>query len=487
VDDSFQPSSSIVAINAMLFSSLILSLLGALGAMVVKQWIRHYETYGTSSSLLWQRMRRRTRIRMAMENWHLDKVITCIPYMLHVALAIFLVAVLMWTYTLDTRTMIPSTVVVLMGTFAYVLLTFASVLPHEDDVPRDGGFSNFRALWRTQLHQDIERSADAPTVKDQNVATQPRTFILNQSTGLKARIQQLQPPVPHIADAVTWINAIKDNEGHEQTCHAFYRLRTENWGQLKLDGLLMQNGKFILVRCSSVANELWVEESGESYLVEGAREQARAICLFIEWFYHQLSVDQRRSLNGWPDARVAKSLMYDPWGGRRVPSNAKADPMIVDDITLGSSVLAKLHHVQLAQGAVCEMCIIKHERDNEDVRVRIPTAKDPQVYGENDPPHFRFPWKKKMQELVSACISSDADCLFHYAGGPHDEDWKGRINASQKVLSRCITAHIGMFPHESSYVPLREMLGSLRGIVERDDARREWIDQLYKQADATRH
>jgi hypothetical protein len=32
---------------------------------------------------------------------------------------------------------------------------------------------------------------------------------------------------------------------------------------------------------------------------------------FIEWFYHQLSKDERHSLKEWPESDVAKALMYD--------------------------------------------------------------------------------------------------------------------------------------------------------------------------------
>jgi hypothetical protein len=73
--DAFEPSNVIVAINTMLFCSLSLSILGALGALVVKQWIRRYEAYGASSSPLCQRLRRRTRLRMAIEAWHLRDII----------------------------------------------------------------------------------------------------------------------------------------------------------------------------------------------------------------------------------------------------------------------------------------------------------------------------------------------------------------------------------------------------------------------------
>jgi hypothetical protein len=423
---------------------------------------------------------------MAMEAWHLDEVITYIPYTLHVALAIFLVAVLMWTYALNTRTMITSTVVVLLGAFAYLLLTFASSLPDRDEPLRQREFFSFRSL-RHKRDGDIEKNADNAEIIKPKPTARLQKFILNPSTDSRVPLQQLQPPFPHIADVITWINAIKDNEGHEQISHALYRLRTENWGHLQLDEVLTRNGNLILTRCGTIASVLWEKDEHDFYLsdgVRGARERARAVCLFIEWFYHQISVDQRRSLTEWPDAGISKALMYDPDCGRPPPSNANEDEVpTVEDITLGSSVTAKLHHVRLAEGATCEMCIVDHVRDKLDVRVRIPTARDPGVYEKDDPPHFRFPWKRKMQALVSACVSSDADCLLHYAGIQQTEGGKERIAASRKTLQRCILAHSGTFPHDNSYVLLRGMLDSIRGTLEQKDPRLEWFNRLYRDAD----
>lgn len=457
--DAFQPSTPIIIVNCLLFFSLILSLLSALSAMIVKQGIRRYEIQGATASLLWQRTRRRTELRMFMNRWRLREVITGIPYTLHLALAIFLSAALLWLYTLNLYTLIPCAVLVALAVMAYLFVGAISFLPAS-----------------LVIRTDVEKGADVTNPNNVPFTMQERvTFILNPPVGFKPRANnQRRPSIAEITDVKALIDLIRSTEKHGDLIEAFYELRTANWGPLKLAGLLFEYGEDILKKYNAVAKLVWEGVNGTCYLASGSKERARTLCLFIEWFYHQLSVEQRRTLKGWPDSGIAKALIFDPYGMRPVPSTSTFELPSLEDISLGNSVITKLHHVRLGPKESCQMCIADRSRGAEDVRVRIQTA-DVQV---DDTPGD-FAGIIRIQNLVSACISSDADCLFYYSSVPIQEISTDRVEASYHCLSDCIIAHVDGISHSHSYVQLRQLLLSLRSMLQETDPRLKWVNELY--------
>jgi hypothetical protein len=64
--------------------------------------------------------------------------------------------------------------------------------------------------------------------------------------------------------------------------------------------------------------------------------------------------------------------------------------------TLANPVIAGLHHVHLAKKAVCDI-------------PGFARARDPQEYEEDSLKRVHHPSKIRMQRLVSACVSFDAD------------------------------------------------------------------------------
>lgn len=87
---SFEPSSSIVWVNALWMLSLTLSLLAALLAVIAKQWLRRYMENRPTGSV-----QERARVRqfrfMALWRWHVFSFVGGIPVIVHVAVALFLV------------------------------------------------------------------------------------------------------------------------------------------------------------------------------------------------------------------------------------------------------------------------------------------------------------------------------------------------------------------------------------------------------------
>ncbi|KAF9003158.1 hypothetical protein BDZ89DRAFT_889375, partial [Hymenopellis radicata] len=83
----FTPSSLDVWVNGLWFTSLTLSLVAALLAVLMKQWIRHY------TSLVSGTAQERSLIRqyrfMGLQKWHVPTLIGLLPVLLHLSLAIF--------------------------------------------------------------------------------------------------------------------------------------------------------------------------------------------------------------------------------------------------------------------------------------------------------------------------------------------------------------------------------------------------------------
>ncbi|KAF9003473.1 hypothetical protein BDZ89DRAFT_1240423 [Hymenopellis radicata] len=83
----FTPSSLDIWVNGLWFTSLTLSLVAALLAVLMKQWIRHY------TSLVSGTAQERSLIRqyrfMGLQKWHVPTLIGLLPVLLHLSLAIF--------------------------------------------------------------------------------------------------------------------------------------------------------------------------------------------------------------------------------------------------------------------------------------------------------------------------------------------------------------------------------------------------------------
>ncbi|PBK83125.1 hypothetical protein ARMGADRAFT_945379, partial [Armillaria gallica] len=91
---TFVPATTDVWVNGLWFTSLFLSLTTALVAVLVKQWLHHYVALPSGTP----RDRSFTRqFRYAgFQKWHVQVVIGLLPVLMHLALAIFLVGLVIF-------------------------------------------------------------------------------------------------------------------------------------------------------------------------------------------------------------------------------------------------------------------------------------------------------------------------------------------------------------------------------------------------------
>ncbi|KAK0442866.1 hypothetical protein EV421DRAFT_1681148, partial [Armillaria borealis] len=95
---AFVPATTDVWVNGLWFTSLFLSLTTALVAVLVKQWLHHYVALpsGTPRDRSFTRQCRYG----GFEKWHVQVIIGLLPVLMHLALAIFLVGLVIFLHPL---------------------------------------------------------------------------------------------------------------------------------------------------------------------------------------------------------------------------------------------------------------------------------------------------------------------------------------------------------------------------------------------------
>lgn len=91
----FQPSRGALRVNILWFASLIFSLSTASIGILVKQWLRAYITYQTSSAQ--GRMRVRHFRRQGLETWKVYEIAAVLPFLIQLALGLFFVGLCYFT------------------------------------------------------------------------------------------------------------------------------------------------------------------------------------------------------------------------------------------------------------------------------------------------------------------------------------------------------------------------------------------------------
>ncbi|SJL04841.1 uncharacterized protein ARMOST_08212 [Armillaria ostoyae] len=121
---TFVPATTDVWVNGLWFTSLFLSLTTALVAVLVKQWLHHYVALPSGTP----RDRSLTRqFRYAgFQKWHVQVIIGLLPVLMHLALAIFLVGLVIFLQPLQQA--LPW--VICAGTgLVYTAYVVATILP----------------------------------------------------------------------------------------------------------------------------------------------------------------------------------------------------------------------------------------------------------------------------------------------------------------------------------------------------------------------
>jgi hypothetical protein len=155
-------------------------------------------------------------------------------------------------------------------------------------------------------------------------------------------------------------------------------------------------------------------ESG--VLLDNMLDRIRRLLWFTEWFYHQLSVEQRRQVRGWPSVDMANQLLDD--------AMEDLEDYRTGDIVLSHSIRSKLHHANLPRNTACTFCLTPTPG-----RIKYAPffAGQESLDGQRD----------FIRDLLSTCIWSDTECVLHYAKAPDAEGWKRQ---TKETLELCLVS-----------------------------------------------
>lgn len=121
---SFVPSLQVRWINGLWFTSLVLSLVLALLAVLIKQWLQAY--VADISGSLQERARIRFFRYTGILKWRLPDIISTLPILMHAALFLFLMGLIQFLLPLDQ---IISLVLFLIVSLTYMFFIVSSFLP----------------------------------------------------------------------------------------------------------------------------------------------------------------------------------------------------------------------------------------------------------------------------------------------------------------------------------------------------------------------
>ncbi|KAG8835404.1 hypothetical protein FRC17_003579 [Serendipita sp. 399] len=166
----FKPPVNAIAANALFFPSLTVSLLAALGAILVKQWTRRVYV-GLNAIISSRRGARAHYLRMqGIKDWRLSETIPTVPMLLHVSLFLFLAGLVVWLYGLHTLVFILILTTTVLGLAIYLM---AAMIPSFwPDAPFHWPVSSsFEALYNVFHNRRQKRSTDFLPLHDKSTTT----------------------------------------------------------------------------------------------------------------------------------------------------------------------------------------------------------------------------------------------------------------------------------------------------------------------------
>ena len=127
-EPTFLISSSVAAVNILLFASLALVLIDAYLAMLTKSWLRDFDRSWRSSNVSEERARAREIRFQGLEQWKLSEVVAFLPLLIQASLVLFGVSLLIILFDLHRPTAYSTLVIFAAGICLYLCATVISAL-----------------------------------------------------------------------------------------------------------------------------------------------------------------------------------------------------------------------------------------------------------------------------------------------------------------------------------------------------------------------
>jgi hypothetical protein len=293
-------------------------------------------------------------------------------------------------------------------------------------------------------------------------AAHPPRYLLSPSLTIDKPKDQSQPPKRDKIDAYLLIELLEHTDLHEDADAALEELRLINLGTLSDQRLLFKHGTLILQHCRELAETCWETGRFSPDIRDGYWARARRLCQFIEWFYYQFSVKDRRAIGTWPDSKFVDAFYK---ANMQLATSKSLDDSMYEDTLLASSVISKLHHVRLEEGERCRVCWVKKSRFYRDRVTNLLCTHDS---GPED--------NVRMREMVASALASNAECLVYYFPLSTNDEYNEWVNPVAKEHFSMMHSHMDL--SFSNYRSLRLYLANLRAKLSLDDPRLQYFSEL---------
>jgi hypothetical protein len=149
---NFVPPQWAVAVNGLFFSSLVASILAAIGAVICLQWVGEYDAGLEDASTPEQRALRWHYRHRSTEQWYMRQLIAALPILLYAAVTLFLVGLDEWFASLCPRLRFIPFIGVVVWAGGYTVTNMLAVI--FPSVPYRTPMSRylFRMFWLTHYH-----------------------------------------------------------------------------------------------------------------------------------------------------------------------------------------------------------------------------------------------------------------------------------------------------------------------------------------------
>ncbi|KAG8859824.1 hypothetical protein FRB91_006482 [Serendipita sp. 411] len=488
--------SKAIAVNAALFGSLLLALLAALSAMLVKQWVRQYEL-GLDSSVSWQKARKRYKRFEGLRKSSLMGLVRWIPMLLHIALGFFFCGITIWLFLLHVGLGIMSTAIVGIGAILYLVVAVTPSFQTDSPFiwPLSTGIIRATYFIASLFHFGYDKKSDpteAPSA-DYTLLTRytpsaryiPPVYLLSPETLYDEKEDQFQPPAFEVYDLQLFMQLLAVTDDFKDLDATLDMIRSSQISGATNHALLLKNAPTILRHCSALATTCWKQDLYPRETRKGYWRRSRRLCRFIEWFYHQFSVEERREIGPWPDDSFARALYEDSLD---IQKESPQDDDIFEDLVLSSSVIVKLHHVRLKAGESCRYCWNQLDLISRETLCEILRRHRFQI----DPDQRRDEGRE--WDLATSLLASDFDCLVNYMNTDTEKKYIDLVQSrttARNSLSQSLCTNPSHFHFEQLRLHLALLRGTLKGndprlaffkdfdvIWERGDDSEDFLEQL---------
>ncbi|KAG8798780.1 hypothetical protein FRC17_007322, partial [Serendipita sp. 399] len=297
------PTGSTTA-NVIFFASLSITLIAALAAMLVKQWVQAYGVESLVGRSAQEIARSRARSWGGVERYRIHAFIAVVPMLLHIGLAVFFVGLLVWSYEgIDKKTFYTIVVVMALGFLAY---TGLGVTPCVDQTaPFKWPFSTIlqwildntkrprkwiQGIYRDLLHLPVVDSSVPMSSATRQMTVRTDKLIIYEPQ-FDRYIEDL-PSEP--LEMEIFREVVEKSLSIGDTCIAIEDIRCmmlrESFDPLHTfpaDDTVkppMPFQRVILQKCTSIATLSFTSGGKKKSLLPHSIDRTRSVCMFLETY-----------------------------------------------------------------------------------------------------------------------------------------------------------------------------------------------------------